>query len=351
MKTLFASKVDINQEKEIVDYMNTFVRCNSYNMKDFKWQYNHNNKLGEFYFLKDNEIFASQGMIPTTLLNNETEITSVKSESSFLAIDYRGKGYFEQIYFDALNDCVEKNIDLAWGFTALENVWKKKLGFECYDIFHECRIILSPKQIFKNSKSNYGKKILQYIINTPYHLRLKRILNPSSYVIKSIEKENKGKYLTEIYKEWTKQHPKLISIKLDFKYLEWRILNNPRCSYETLIINDEKNINIGFVICNVTKFDIYIVELIVIQDQNIQKCLNVIINKYLNCNHYQSISYLGNIKNPYNQIIISLMSKLGGKTKELKDMKFVLRQLSKNKLNFEVSHFTLNGLWTEGFKI
>ncbi|MDG1841315.1 MAG: hypothetical protein P8I93_03095 [Crocinitomicaceae bacterium] len=82
----------------------------------------------------------------------------------------------------------------------------------------------------------------------------------------------------------------------------------------------------------------------------IEKHLNLIINKYFNNNYSQSISYLGNVKNPYKEIIFSLMDKLGGGAKELKDMKFVLKQPSKNKLNFEVSHFTLNGLWTEGFK-
>jgi len=107
--------------------MNNFVRKNNYNLIDFRWQYNKNNEFGGFYYLRENEIFASQAMIYTALLQNNEELISVKSESSFLSSDYRGKGLFEKIYFDSLNHCIEKKVEIVWGFTTLDQVWKKNL--------------------------------------------------------------------------------------------------------------------------------------------------------------------------------------------------------------------------------
>jgi hypothetical protein len=351
MKTIeFNEKTDV-PENEVINFMNQYVRVNNYSHNDFTWQYKTFKDLSAFFFMYDKEVIASQGMIYHNLVSNTNHINTVKSESSFLSKDYRGMGLFEKIYFDAIEYCIEKNIDFVWGFTALGKIWEKKLGFECFNVFYECQITLSPLKIFNKSKHIFIKRVIQFMKNSlNYSVTSSKIRKPN-FELKLIENIGELNILNKIKRKWDISNSNLVSLHLDDNYLKWRIFDNPKCSYDCFIILDGKGDEIGFAICNVSNTHIYLVEVIVLEEKNITESLKAILKRYYDCKDTISFSYLGNIKNTYNYKIFKALQKLGGNIKEIKDMIFVLKNISKKEIKLDISKFTLNGLWTEGFKI
>jgi hypothetical protein len=233
----------------------------------------------------------------------------------------------------------------------LGKLWKDKLSFECFNVFYESQIILSPLKSFKKSKYFFIKKLVKFLWNSFNYFKTYSKINSSSLELKLIENIGEIDNLSRIKKKWNNTYSDLVSLCLDADYLKWRIYNNPKCSYDSFIILDRRGVEVGFAICNVTNAEIYIVELIVLEEKNISESLKSILKRYHDSIESISISYLGNIINPYNNLIFKALEKMGGKTNEIKDMKFVLRNISKKDIKLEISKFTLNGLWTEGFKI
>lgn len=350
MNTNSPSNIDLSKNNEVVEFIDTNVRKN-YSFIEYNWQYGKRNIYGGFYYLKEKKIFASQGMIYFPIITNQEEVISVKSETSYLSKEYRGKGLFEKIYFDAIEDCRNQNVQLVWGFTLLDQVWKNKLGFKCDNVFYEGRIVISPFNLYKNSSYSPFKKVLQFAKNCFSSLRTAHKIKDSSLLISQIKYEDNIQEVSELFSKWMAKYPEYICLNISTDFLRWRIINNPKCKYEILMIKDQEQNNIGFTICNVSEQKIYISELVILKEIHIKETLEVILSYYRNKKGLDAISYLGNIRNPYNKFIFENLNSFGASINELKEMKFVFKSISELDLESNINKYVLNGLWTEGFKI
>ena len=153
-----------------------------------------------------------------------------------------------------------------------------------------------------------------------------------------------------IYETWMKYQKDNVFLSLNSFFLNWRLIENTKNKYNFLIFQ-ENGKDVGFGIINIKNSLCYLVELIIV-DEN---CTNAILNSIINFTHQKNnisaLSYLGNIKNKYNLTIFNAIKNAGVEPKELKEMKFVIKNHSNN-INFEnIDKYILNALWTEGFKI
>jgi GNAT superfamily N-acetyltransferase len=325
-----------------------------YTVDDFDWQYNNGISGGGLLLLITDEIIATQGMIPIKLVSLGNETTTVKSESSFLDPNYRGKGYFEYLYSESIDNCLKNNISVFWGFTALDKLWQNKLNFSVYNVFYESLIIISLKNNIRNiiySKNKTKSKFFLIIKSIFRFIKQKRFPNNKHNIVVSeinyLAQKNRIKH---IYETWMKYQKDNVFLSLNSFFLNWRLIENTKNKYNFLIFQ-ENGKDVGFGIINIKNSLCYLVELIIVDEYCTNAILNSIINFTHQKNNISALSYLGNIRNKYNLTIFNAIKNAGVEPKELKEMKFVIKNHSNN-INFEnIDKYILNALWTEGFKI
>jgi hypothetical protein len=335
--------------EELIIFFNANLRTN-YTIEKYNWQYR-SHPLSNLYLLTcDEGIICSQGMIYFPLMFKGIKINSVKSESSFLLPEYRGNSNFENLYFHSINDCIKNDINIFWGFTALGLLWEKKLGFQVFDVFCETQYFLSSRIEFlsvikrKNSISQKLKDLNRLVfkcISANKNLNLK---------IQTIDFDTSIEFIDQLNKKWITENPDLISLSNDSSFLRFRVKDNPALHYTFHSIT-EGNQPIGYFILNQeNKKTLYMVDIVItnssITDTTVLEIISWIKRNY----KHQRLSYLGNSKNRYNTLISSLLEKQGAQTKLIQDMQFVLK-VTDAKINLKINQLTLNGLWTEGFKI
>ena len=344
---------DTLPQEQIVSFFSKNLR-DGYTIEDLNWQYKNELSGGGLFLLLDDEIIATQGMIPIKLIVNGLEVLSVKSESSFLDQKHRGKGYFDYLYYNAIDNCLNNNIYFFWGFTALDKLWKDKLNFSVYSVFYESLIVISlNKTIFqillgklclKSKFLSISKNIYNFLLQK-FHFSFKKN-NIECEVLFDLN-ENR---IIDIYKSWQKSHNDYISLSLDSFFLNWRLNRNTKNKYNYIVFIKD-NLDVGFAIFNNKNSICYLVELIIIDDTCIEDVISSIIRQPYFKKNISTLSYIGNIKNKYNLSIFKAIKNIGVKSNELKDMKFVIKNYSKNDLLNEIEKYVLNALWTEGFKI
>jgi len=331
-----------------------------YNKNILKWQYCTNQKRhSNLYLLKlNNEFCASQGMIPIQLVSENKSRLTVKSESSFLLPKYRGKGLFEDLYSYNIEKSTQDKAELIWGFTPASKVWRKKLKFEVYNgIITETLLQLSANLAFKALfKENLSPK---KIIKKSLYIGIKTLSN------KKIPKVSKKNYAKEIdlttkidmnsiqkvYKNWKNNNLNLINIDLSPEYLIWRLINNPMLKYTVIGLYENEKLY-GFGIVNSTTNYSYLVELIVENNENLNKGVYSLLQYWKNVNKSSHINYWASNQNEYSSKIRKILFELGAKQIINNDMNFVVKKTLHNTFNInDIKSFYITGLWTEGYVI
>jgi hypothetical protein len=324
------------------------------------WQYNRWQNLNSCLYLlkKDNQYIASQGMIPLHLITEGKIRLTAKSETSFLLPDYRGKGLFEELYFHAIDKSEEDNTELIWGFTALSNVWRKKLKFDVSDgLITETELPLSMSNgirsaLKKNTSiSNLVKLILKTILNNS---KKKRI---PSYSKKKLVKEidfSRQKNIDAVlntFTKWRANYPAFISINLDADFIEWRLLKNPMLHYK-IIGFYEGNELYGFAIINDSESYAYLTEFIVDDRTKLKEGLFSFLTYWKGLKKSSYLNYWASNQNEYSKEISNVLSELGAIKIINNHMNFVCKKTKHNSFDTkDISSFYINGLWTEGFNI
>ncbi len=350
------SSVEILNSKNIPeDKIITFFKANlrpDFNHSKYHWQYFTSTKSQLFISQNKDELICTQGMIFYPLMFAGKFVNSAKSESSFLLTDYRGKGFFETLYAHAVNDCIENDINVFWGFTALGGVWSKKLGFEVYDIFYESQYFLSKKiELFSHFKSNVPlKDKLTNIIRTLFN-RDKKLNCDSLCTIEKRDLRQNEDLINRINNQWLYENPNSVTLSNSFSFLIDRVAQNQYINYtfQTISINGAAS---GYFILNHSNLKTtYLVDIVLLTNALTLSVFQSVID-WIKMNYdYDRVSYLGNIQNAYNKSIFELFSSTKSRLSLLKDMQFVLKVTNENSSFKNIENIVLNGLWTEGFKI
>ncbi len=345
----------LNSKNVPEDKIITFFKANlrpDYDHSKYHWQYFTSTKSQLFISQNKDELICTQGMIFYPLMFAGKFVNSAKSESSFLLTDFRGKGYFEKLYAYAVNDCVENDINVFWGFTALGEVWSKKLKFEVYDIFYESQYFLSKKiELISYFKSNVPfKDKLRNLIKTLFNRNKKLNIDTLCTIEKRDLKQNED-LINWVNNQWFYENPNSVTLSNCYSFLIDRVAQNHSINYTFQIISINGAVCGYFILNHSNSKTTYLVDIVLLANAlNVTVFQSIV--EWIKINYdYERVSYLGNIQNIYNKSIFELFTPSKSRLSLLKDMQFVLKVTNKNSSFKNIDNFVLNGLWTEGFKI
>jgi hypothetical protein len=339
-------------EQKIVLFFREHLR-ESYDAMKYKWQYLSDNKSILLFLQKNHQLICTQGMIYYPMSIGGEYYDSAKSESSFLLSDFRGMGYFEKIYAEAITESQKRGIYIFWGFTALGKIWKIKLGFEVFDILFETQYFLSKKVQFLSllkKKEPLLKKINSLVFFTKKQFKKKPIVL-SNFKIEICDLSQKEQLIHSINAQWLLENPNIVSISNNFSFLLNRVYQNSSVKYSFQVVYLD-NIPVGYFILNHGNGKIsYLVEIVLLKhclDKDILQSILIWIKGQFK---FKRVCYLGNIKNNYNNSIFEIFQSLDSSLNLVPDMQFVLKNSNAKIELLRIENFVINGLWTEGFKI
>lgn len=335
------------------------------NVRDFYsrdiviWQYENGNfSTGLYFAQKDDCCISSQGMIPIYLCVKGKRTLTAKSESSFLLPDFRGKGIFEELYFYTIETSEQDGVEIIWGFTALSNVWRKKLKFDVYEgLIHESelqiRFFKSLLSVWSSNQPVVRKMrlSLKTIIALSKGKKLTKTNKDYTADIIDIKDDTKLKLILKLYEEWSAKYPNLIHIHVDEEYFNWRIANNPVVNYKVIgVFKNQKLVGIGIV--NDTSNKAYLLDFIVPEKEHLNQCLVKIIKHLKESGSVTHLIYWASHKNDYTSTIHSIFQSQGAYCYINNNMNFVIKKTNKCTMeNIDLEDLYINGLWTEGFRI
>ncbi|MFT5777415.1 MAG: hypothetical protein ACI837_000347 [Crocinitomicaceae bacterium] len=347
---------------EHLTFMKDYVR-EFYDTKLLTWQYIRSDSdfNGLFFYRNEDKYIASQGMIPIFLTVQGNPILTVKSESSFLHSDFRRQGIFETLYFDTILSAEKAGAELVWGFTALSKVWRNKLHFDVEDgIVQEAVIQINAQTAIKEVKESQGSFVER--LKRVAKIRLKsmkqfgKLKKSTNYTISTLDFGNSmdKKIILNAYALWSESHQQEIFIMPSEGYFNWRLEKNPMLKYEFISISNEGEL-LALAIVNTTLKSAYLVDFIVISEEDTATCLRELIH-YLKHNRVMSnLWYWANSLNATNKLVLAEFAACGALSFQNTEMNLVLKRSENCSIPREIlmnpANYYLNGLWTEGFRI
>lgn len=326
--------IAVEQTEDVVQLISSAIRP-GYTKQILEWQYS--DYISNLHVISENkQIGGIQGMIHLDLKSGKNQFVSHKSETSYLSTAYRGKGAFEKIYDRCVENAIQNGSQLIWGFTALGNLWEKKLGFYCdRSIIHEAMLVTKVDKNVSFARRIYHswKMIGTSLKMLPIKKAALSFINPDKAKLA----------LNKLNDEFTES-----SIHLDYgsDSIRNRIFNSPIIQYQFFEIS-EHNETKGLLIYHLKNNQLFLSDFIYFGNNDIR---SIIKSLFLHVNKSEkicSIKFWGNINYVGNQSIFKAFRSLGAKITPVDDMQLVYKPTSTTEI--KTAHLVINGLWTEGF--
>lgn len=322
------------------DDLVNFIQLNSrehYSGKIFKWQYSdeHSNIC---IIQEEKNILGTQGMITSYLKFKQHSILSHKSETTFIHESLRGKGQFELLYKTSVDNAMKHDSKIIWGFTALGNLWEKKLKFNCdRNLISESNLIIGFNDI------NRSKKKIYYFIKSTFtfvklKLNSKPRLTAEEQVITELKDFEQFNYVTSDIG---------VSIDYNSKHTYNRIIKSPLIKYKLLKFKLENKTE-ALILFHIKNNELLISEFLYHSEQFITDIIKLIY-QFGRKNKVTNIRFWANQKNPFYKKVFDKIEMVGGKTYSVTDMQFVYKINDVDLEDLALSGYFINGLWTEGF--
>jgi hypothetical protein len=228
--------VDSDIER-INDFYNKIYNKNR-TSEQFNWEFNSAPAGRAIYVIAEEfeKIVGTQCAIPYYIITKDNkEILTAKSEDTLVSPNHRGKHIFDNMYKLLIDECKKNNIAFLWGFTYADKPFKK-MGFEIP--YKSTMGILAIRPVkaanyFHTVTSNKSfTSYLKILALTHYSFTKFLCLKISSAkkIILSFEdvalNNSELNYL---------KHDELFGIKLDNKFLNYRINSNAyNSNYKTV---------------------------------------------------------------------------------------------------------------------
>jgi hypothetical protein len=331
-------KVNVqSQSSSLIDYISN-TRNKNYKKEFLLWQYS--DPKSNIYIVEDqNQICGTQGMIPFSLRFKKQLFLTHKSETTYVSDQLRGTGLFENLYARSTENAIKDGAGIIWGFTALGNLWEKKLGFKCdRDLISESNLIIGFRGI------KISKKLFYYIVKSI--IIFIKLLLSSKPRMKFDEQDLND--LREFEKfSLHSNFTNYVGVDFSSKELKNRIINSPVINYKTLKVKIGDNLE-GLVLFHIKNNELLISEFFYESDKNLSDVLKTIYQFAIK-RRVTNIRFWANSKNSYYKKIFEKMELFGGKTNSMNDMQFVYKINKDSIIDLPLSEYLINGLWTEGF--
>jgi N-acetylglutamate synthase-like GNAT family acetyltransferase len=337
------------------------------NIPQFNWEYKDIPYQALFIIMEnENNLIGTQALLPNYLIVNSEKIYSAKSEETLLHPDCRGMGLFKKIYDYTLRLAQIQNINIIWGFTNAIKPFSN-IGFT----------ICEPLSMFMytmNINEIYKKMCNEQFKGTKYKILLKikyiGLLYMRSVAIISEHRNNntnKGEYkinevrhfnedTDNLFDNFKKNYPELITLCRNHNYMNWRIIKNPYYNKKVLLLEVKKEL-VGYVAFSYKNInDALVIEDIIILKDHSEKGLHYLLTevikiaKDIKINKIQYEMVICN--NLYSRNIVKIMKQIGFVAlPKYKSMKMIIKIVNKNNITDNISkidRWYINTLFKEG---
>jgi len=304
-----------------------------------------------------NQLIATFGVIPLYMNFSGKNVWVGKTESMLLLPEYRGRGIATRLYKYVESQCVGREFQFIWGFT-YEKEAKIVFRMLGYTFFPTIATATCPANIMIEAKSRLKMKANLWIrigsaaklVATSLFVNrgISKYQKQPGYEIKEKSKCNEDD-IQGLYERLQNKHRNTTFIKLDAKYLKWRVREHPFLKYDEYQVYQNGQMR---AYAFVTIFDgtASISDLTSEDDHATCLLLSTIIKRYRGkAGHF---AYLCNPKDTIAQDTLAQFYKLGFTLKP-HPMELLYKDLraDKNGQDFEVQSWHITGFWTEGYSM
>lgn len=325
--------------KDTPDNISKFIQDVSrpkYNSNILKWQYG--DVLSNLFIIKNKEFLGTQGMIRMNLFckQHQSFITH-KSETTYVSSKLRGTGKFKELYDASINDAKQKGSQMIWGFTALGNLWEKKLNFCSVKIIAEANLIIgTPKD------QSFFKAIYCFLKarQTAFKLLFTSIHNIEINEVKF----NDFNFIENYKNEWASDE-----IFLDYKSksVHSRVFDSPFIRYRLIEFKKAENL-ISHIIFHITN-GVFVISEIFVKDMQELDFIFKKVFEFAKIKNVKIIRFWGNKNVLVYGELFKIFTQFGGRVELVEDMQFVFKNFTDNSFDKSFNKFHINSLWTEGF--
>lgn len=325
--------------------------------KDWLWEYRGSYPNSSvFVIAKDNgRIIGTQGMIPISLNVRGKRYLTGKSENSLLDKRYRGGTFFQEMYDLTMTKCRERGVCCVWGFTTADKVWRNKLHFSVYEnVVQTYALTLLPGGALPDkvkSRVSFAIPVLVWLSYLYSLLRRYTFISSNVRGRKDVVIENRTRTendLNSLYGRLRLKYSGLIYIEQDSKYLNWRIVNNPRIQYTTYFLYEGALLK-AYCYLNIHDKAAHITDFTCEDITDGAFLLQHVIHD-LSKQQAKFVLFLGNVTNHLTAAILGLFKRLGFLRVGMLQTNFVLQNISCDENLSDVKDWYINGLWTEGYE-
>jgi hypothetical protein len=325
----------------------------------WEWQTNAPEKSVIAAVRNNSQLIATFGVIPLSMNFDGKNVWAGKTESMLLVPEHSGRGITTRLYKYVEGECVKREFQFIWGFTAVKEakILFRILGYTFTptlatatrrgNILIEIPLILKMKFPLWIKLGSIAKLVTMTIF-TGYNDFTPKLEKRSDYEIKERLKCNEED-LQSLYERLQKKHKNTILIKLDAKYLKWRVREHPFLKYDEYQVFQNGQLR-AYAFVTIFNGSASISDLTSEDDYASCLLLVTIIKRYQKqVGHF---NFLCNPKDSLAQDTLVQLIKLGFKVK-LNPMELLYKDLRevKDKPAFEVQNWHINGLWTEGYSM
>jgi hypothetical protein len=152
----------------------------------------------------------------------------------------------------------------------------------------------------------------------------------------------------ELYRRIKTKYADLIHIRQDEKYVAWRILGNPNVKYATFFAYKDKILKAYCYVALGQNKEACLSDL-TFEDYEVGNLLLMTVLDFIRKREISNVNFIGNIRNPMMNTVISLLSKNGFVKRD--SIPFVFKNISYQDEGYlhDISNWYINGLWTEGY--
>jgi GNAT superfamily N-acetyltransferase len=324
----------------------------------WEWQTNIPDKSVLATMRRNRELIATFGVIPLVMSIDGRNILAGKTESMLLIPEYRGHGIATKIYKYVESECLKKGFQLIWGFTYER---------EAKIVFRMLGYTFAPTLAVAGRPGSLQLELISRMnTRAPLWIRLgsagklvaaaalfrrrrgiPKITEQPGYELKE-DKCNEVD-LQSLYERLQSKNKYLISIKLDAKYLSWRVRENPFLKYDEYQVYQDGQMR-AYAFVTLVDGKATISDLT--SEDNYATCLllDVIIKRYQK--RAGRFTFMCNPKDYLAQDTLAQLQKYGFKLNS-NPMELLYKDLTRSKdgQDLGIQNWHICGLWTEGFSM
>jgi hypothetical protein len=320
------------------------------------WEYQTNEPDKGFVLIAryHGKLIATLGRIPMYLEIGSDCVLTAKGENVLVLPEYRGCRVMAKLYEYGINPCIEGGIQLLWGITAT-----------AAPVFKKIRSLVFPGPVFMIRPGNLRADIASIMAGkTSWWIKstliAKSIFN-SIFLRGHIPDISGSEYagyrvlertrcneddLKALYARLREKYGHLIALRLDHKYLNWRIREHPFFKYDEYQVYQGNQLR-AYAFVTSSKARISITDLTSEDNNATLLLLHTILTNYKQAGRF---IFLYNPSDLVGQSVFAQLQRFGFRQSgNMGSLLLAFLTLAKSEFILDMRNWHINGLWTEGY--